>query len=351
MRNARLRGCAAVLTVRARSRSPPVSRTRTRSATRRRTTRRRPARRSSPAPASRRWSRAWRRARRARAPDGLGARRTRRPAPLARLLRAAHGLPARRRGVARARGVRRPRARTARSARRRHSTRGRSTTASAAEPVHAGQPSRAGRRGPAPPMDLALLTGDQSDNQQYNETLWVRQLIEGGKPLTPNSGIKSDYSECTPASQAELQARETAGQIPDEPTYMGVQDYDDLGFRAPDYYDPDEPVRRPVRHLPDLAGPDGPRPVAHLHAGRAAPRRHAGAHLRLATATTTAWCRATRTRSRPSRTSRPAASRSRPAPRRCRSARTPTRTSSSRRAPASRCAPTSRGGASWTGSS
>ncbi len=91
------------------------------------------------------------------------------------------------------------------------------------------------------PMDLGLLTGDQSDNQQYNETLWVRQLIEGGEPLTPNSGIKSDYSECRPENRAELLARETAGQIPDEPTYMGVQDYDDLGFQAPDYYDPDEP--------------------------------------------------------------------------------------------------------------
>ena len=91
------------------------------------------------------------------------------------------------------------------------------------------------------PMDFGLLTGDQSDNQQYNETLWVRQLIEGGTPLTPNSGIKGDYAECPPGSRTELLARETAGQIPDEPTYMGVQDYDDLGFRAPDYYDPDEP--------------------------------------------------------------------------------------------------------------
>lgn len=91
------------------------------------------------------------------------------------------------------------------------------------------------------PMDLALLTGDQSDNQQYNETLWVRQLIEGGEPLTPNSGIKSDYSECPPQNRLELTTRETAGTLPDEPTYMGVQDYDDLGFKAPDYYDPDEP--------------------------------------------------------------------------------------------------------------
>jgi 3',5'-cyclic AMP phosphodiesterase CpdA len=91
------------------------------------------------------------------------------------------------------------------------------------------------------PMDLALVTGDQSDNQQYNETLWVRQLIEGGTPLTPNSGIKGDYAECQPQNRAELLAREAAGEIPREPTYMGVQDYDDLGFKAPDYYDPDEP--------------------------------------------------------------------------------------------------------------
>jgi hypothetical protein len=91
------------------------------------------------------------------------------------------------------------------------------------------------------PMDLALVTGDQSDNQQYNETLWVRQLIEGGSPLTPNSGMKSDYSQCRPENRAELLAREAAGQIPDEPTYMGVQDYQDLGYKAPDYYDPNEP--------------------------------------------------------------------------------------------------------------
>jgi len=91
------------------------------------------------------------------------------------------------------------------------------------------------------PMDLALLTGDQSDNQQFNETVWVRQLIEGGSPLTPNSGIKSDYSECLPTDRSELLTREAAGEIPDEPTYMGVQDYDDLGFQSSDYYDPDEP--------------------------------------------------------------------------------------------------------------
>ena len=84
--------------------------------------------------------------------------------------------------------------------------------------------------------------------------MWVRQLIEGGTPLTPNSGIKSDYSECRPENQAELVARETAGEIPDEPTYMGVQDYDDLGFQAPDYYDPDEPFGDDYGTFPTWAG-------------------------------------------------------------------------------------------------
>ena len=96
------------------------------------------------------------------------------------------------------------------------------------------------------PMDLGLLTGDQSDNQQYNETVWVRQLIEGGEPITPNSGIADTrpagerYDHCPPTSQTELTTRELAGEIPPEPTYMGVQDYQDLGFEAPDYWDPNK---------------------------------------------------------------------------------------------------------------
>jgi hypothetical protein len=99
----------------------------------------------------------------------------------------------------------------------------------------------AGAGGVRAPMDLALLTGDHADNQQLNEAEWVRKLIDGGSTLDPNSGVKSDYSQCTVPERTELQARETAGQIPDEPTYIGVQDYDDLGYKAPDYYDPDEP--------------------------------------------------------------------------------------------------------------
>src|SRR3712207_7004395 len=49
-----------------------------------------------------------------------------------------------------------------------------------ASPVPQGDGTRA-------PMAFALLTGDQSDNQQRNETIWVRQLVEGGQPLDRKS--------------------------------------------------------------------------------------------------------------------------------------------------------------------
>ena len=54
--------------------------------------------------------------------------------------------------------------------------------------------------GTASAMDFALLTGDQADNQQLNETVWARDLLEGNGPLTFNSGLT------TPAaySPAEL---------------------------------------------------------------------------------------------------------------------------------------------------
>jgi hypothetical protein len=104
----------------------------------------------------------------------------------------------------------------------------------AASPILQGNRRRA-------PMNFALLTGDQSDNQQYNETVWVRQLIEGGQLLNPNSGIKSTYSHCRSIDRNNLLAKEGAGHLPHEPVYTGVQDYDDMGFDAEDYYDPDEP--------------------------------------------------------------------------------------------------------------
>jgi 3',5'-cyclic AMP phosphodiesterase CpdA len=65
-------------------------------------------------------------------------------------------------------------------------------------------------------MGFALMTGDNADNQQQNETEWVVRLIEGGG-LTPNSGIE-------PA-----------------PVYTGVSDYDDYAVPDTNFYDPDSP--------------------------------------------------------------------------------------------------------------
>ncbi|HEX8206967.1 MAG TPA: hypothetical protein VF587_12980 [Solirubrobacteraceae bacterium] len=87
-------------------------------------------------------------------------------------------------------------------------------------------------------MSFALTTGDNADNQLRNETIWVRQLLEGGR-MDPNSGRKvDDYAECGPVAAQALLAKGT----PDEPTYTGVQDYSDYSFEAGDFYDPNNPV-------------------------------------------------------------------------------------------------------------
>jgi 3',5'-cyclic AMP phosphodiesterase CpdA len=100
-----------------------------------------------------------------------------------------------------------------------------------ASPVRQGDGTRA-------PMNFGLITGDNSDNQQRNETIWVRQLLEGGT-IDPNSGRRVDeYAECGPVIAQALLARET----PPEPAYTGVQDYADYSFEAHDFYDPNKPA-------------------------------------------------------------------------------------------------------------
>ncbi|MGI8945675.1 MAG: hypothetical protein ACR2GL_05480 [Thermoleophilaceae bacterium] len=87
-------------------------------------------------------------------------------------------------------------------------------------------------------MDFALLTGDQTDNQQLNEVSWARRLIEGGQVVDPNSGTR-DFSRCTLAQRTAL------GRLPfDEPQrYTGVQDHSDYNGGSGDFnfYDPDRP--------------------------------------------------------------------------------------------------------------
>ncbi len=96
-----------------------------------------------------------------------------------------------------------------------------------------------GAKGARAPMDLALFAGDQADNQQENELTWVRQLIEGGQTLDPNSGT-ADYSRCTAEQRAAL-----ARRPPDEAArYTGLQDYEDYNGGAGDgnFYDPNRPA-------------------------------------------------------------------------------------------------------------
>ncbi len=103
-----------------------------------------------------------------------------------------------------------------------------------ASPVAQGSGARA-------PMDLAITTGDNADNKQYNENVWVRQLLEGGQPLSPNSGVKSRYPECSSISRLALQAEELFGTLPNEPIYTGVQDFGDQTVDTSTFYDPNAP--------------------------------------------------------------------------------------------------------------
>ena len=85
-------------------------------------------------------------------------------------------------------------------------------------------------------MDFTIDTGDSADNQQLNETLWVRTLLEGGT-LKPNSGVnKSSYSHPLCPKLLAPGGGEAA-------RYTGVQDYDDYFEGAfPPFYDPDSPA-------------------------------------------------------------------------------------------------------------
>jgi hypothetical protein len=110
-----------------------------------------------------------------------------------------------------------------------------------ASPVTQGDGSRAA-------MDFSLMTGDQADSAQRNETLWVRSLLEGGSPLNFNSGVTDTadpsayggHPSCLPYS---LPAPPGGFENPpsEAPLYTGVQDYtdyDEMSPFLPQYYDP-----------------------------------------------------------------------------------------------------------------
>jgi len=102
-------------------------------------------------------------------------------------------------------------------------------------------------------MDFSLATGDQADNNQRNETEWVRDILEGNGPISFNSGSANplDYDDpeelllpgCA-AYAAPLMGEGLPGvvSLSDAPKYTGVQDYDDYDeSQTPLYYDPDDP--------------------------------------------------------------------------------------------------------------
>jgi metallophosphoesterase (TIGR03767 family) len=84
------------------------------------------------------------------------------------------------------------------------------------------------------PLQFAVLTGDNADSQQRNETEWVATLLQGGR-IEPNSGSANpdDYAACPPGTPGVEEAAK----------YTGFQDYDDWP-ESTEFYDPDTPLGR-----------------------------------------------------------------------------------------------------------
>ena len=96
----------------------------------------------------------------------------------------------------------------------------------AASPVPQGDGSRA-------PMANAVMTGDLADNQQLNETEWVKTLLGGGT-VDPDSGDDSLFASASCAFPA-------TARTDDSDRYAGVQDYADYPA-APNvnFWDPED---------------------------------------------------------------------------------------------------------------
>jgi len=112
-------------------------------------------------------------------------------------------------------------------------------------------------------MDMSLLTGDQADNQHLNETIWVRDLLEGNGPTNFNSGLSRPEDYANPAQLGAscplLVAQEggPGGAAAEGARYTGVQDYDDYPVAPPAtplFYDPDQPLAPEWSGWPEYDG-------------------------------------------------------------------------------------------------
>jgi uncharacterized repeat protein (TIGR01451 family) len=97
-------------------------------------------------------------------------------------------------------------------------------------------------------MDMALITGDQADSMQRNETKWVRDILEGDVQIKFNSGLSNTADYANPASLGAscplfvTQEGGAAQAAAEGAKYTGVQDYDDYPVAGnPYFYDPSDP--------------------------------------------------------------------------------------------------------------
>ena len=137
----------------------------------------------------------------------------------------------------------------------------------------AASPNR-GANGQRAAMSLALMGGDQADNQQENETLWTRQLMEGGQTAGPQQ-----------RRRRHVGLHATAARRPGRPPGRGSALHRSAGLRrlqrrrAQRQLLRPRPARGQVRVLAGIRGADGRRPAT-LRARGPAARSRAAAHLR-----------------------------------------------------------------------